>query len=135
MKIWRFFSSLMKMLSKISASTKSKELTKRFSSFIILALYYENNIMLEDYKRTFFLFLKLLFRHSFLIYFYSLHCFALQKWALVWTWCCCCEFSHFVGNGSTIQSFSQGSIRIIYTVTLLSHTEALYNDSFFIILG
>lgn len=61
-----FFSSLMKMLSKTSGITKPKELTKLFPSFIILALYYEN-IMLEPYKIIFFLALKLLVRHSFLI--------------------------------------------------------------------
>lgn len=136
MKIWRFLFQFTYENAKISASTKPKEFTKRFSSFINLALCYENNIILEVHKITFFLFLKLLFRHSLYIYIYlqfALPCPAEVSFGLGLV--LLFEFCRFFGNGSMIQSSSPGSNQIIYTVTLLSHTEALYNDSFFIILG
>lgn len=70
--------------AKISASTKPKEFTKRFSSFINLALCYENNIILEVHKITFFLFLKLLFRRSLYIYIFAV-CIALPCRSELWS--------------------------------------------------
>ena len=75
---------------------------------VILSLYYENNIILEVHKITFFLFLKLLLGILYICVYlqFALLCPAEVSFCLGLV--LLFEFCHFVGNGSSIQSSSWG---------------------------